>query len=75
MVKAQITSKGQVTIPKSVRERLGLKPGDQIEFIEDRGGFRIEKRVPYSPFEKYRGFLAHLKGQDPDRLVEEMRGE
>jgi len=27
-----VTSKGQVTIPKPVRDRLGIKPGDAVEF-------------------------------------------
>ena len=74
MAKTKITSKGQVTIPKDVRERLGLRPGDEIEFAEDRGGFRVQKRVPDSPFKKYRGHLKHLAGRDPDHLVEQMRG-
>jgi len=34
---AKITSKGQVTLPKEVRERHGLKPGDSVEFIEENG--------------------------------------
>ena len=33
MSTATITSKGQTTIPKDVRERLGLKPGDRIHFV------------------------------------------
>ena len=70
----KLTSKGQVTIPKAVREHLGLRPGDEIEFVEQDGSFRVEKRVPVSPFEKYRGYLRHLAGQDPDELVEQMRG-
>lgn len=74
MPKAKITSKGQVTIPKDVRERLGLRPGDAIEFVEDRRGFRVQKRVAASPFKKYRGYLKHLAGRDPDDLVEQMRG-
>ncbi len=74
MPKAKITSKGQVTIPKDVRERLGLRPGDAIEFVEDRRGFRVQKRVAASPFKKYRGYLKHLAGRDPDELVEQMRG-
>ena len=55
MPKTKITTKGQVTIPKDVRERLGLRPGDEIEFVEDRSGFRVQKRVAASPFKKYRG--------------------
>lgn len=74
MTKAKVTSKGQVTIPKEVRERLGLRPGDAIEFVEDRRGFRVQKRVAASPFKKYRGYLKLLAGRDPDELVEQMRG-
>lgn len=74
MAKAKVTSKGQVTIPKEVRERLGLRPGDEIELVEDRGGFRVLKRVPTSPFKKYRRYLKHLVGCDRDDLIEQMRG-
>jgi AbrB family looped-hinge helix DNA binding protein len=31
----RITSKGQVTIPKHIREKLGVRPGDEIGFRED----------------------------------------
>ena len=72
--RTKITSKGQVTIPKDVRERLGLRPGDEIEFVDDRKGFRVQKRVAASPFRKYRGHLKHLAGRDPDELVESARG-
>lgn len=38
MAEATLTSKGQVTIPKAVREAMGLKEGDRVDFIEtDRG--------------------------------------
>ena len=33
MSTATITSKGQTTIPKDVRDRLHLKPGDRVEFV------------------------------------------
>jgi antitoxin PrlF len=71
---AKITSKGQITIPRDVRERLGLRPGDDIEFVEESEGYRIQKLVPVTPFKKYRGYLKHLAGQDPDQLVESARG-
>ncbi len=37
MVGSKITSKGQTTIPKRIRERLHLKPGDRVLFFERKG--------------------------------------
>jgi antitoxin PrlF len=71
----RLTVKGQVTIPKRVRERLGIGPGDDVEFVEDQGTIRLQKRLPASPFHKYRGYLGELAGRDPDDLVEKMRGQ
>lgn len=41
-----LTSKGQVTIPKEIRDELGLKPFDKIEFISDNGQARLRKAYP-----------------------------
>jgi antitoxin PrlF len=41
MAAATLTSKGQITLPKSVRDRLGVGAGDRIEFIESEQGFLI----------------------------------
>jgi AbrB family looped-hinge helix DNA binding protein len=38
MTTATITSKGQVTIPKDVRTRLGIDTGDRVEFVEIQDG-------------------------------------
>ena len=69
-----VTSKGQVTIPKAVRERLGIRAGDKIELTEDEEGFRVTKVCVENPFLKYRGYLTHLEGLDVDALIEDMRG-
>lgn len=44
--KATLTSKGQLTVPKEVRDRLGLKPGDRLvfEFEGDTVRLRVESR-------------------------------
>ncbi|MDQ6962214.1 MAG: AbrB/MazE/SpoVT family DNA-binding domain-containing protein [Mariprofundaceae bacterium] len=39
----RVTTKGQVTIPRGVREALGISPETEIEFIEDSGRFYIVK--------------------------------
>jgi AbrB family looped-hinge helix DNA binding protein len=36
-----VTSKGQITLPKRVRERLGVEAGDRIEFVESEQGFLV----------------------------------
>jgi AbrB family looped-hinge helix DNA binding protein len=38
MATATLTSKGQITLPKVVRERLGVEAGDKIEFVETEPG-------------------------------------
>jgi AbrB family looped-hinge helix DNA binding protein len=68
-----ITSKGQVTIPKAVRDRLGLRAGDKVEFVERDGEFVLCKDIEESPFDKWVGFLGP-RDQTPDAIVEEMRG-
>ena len=37
-MQATITSKGQVTVPKPIRDKLHLKPGDVIDFVLDEDG-------------------------------------
>ncbi len=42
MAEAKVTSKGQVTIPKEIREKLQLKTGDRLLFtVDDRGEVRL----------------------------------
>ncbi len=39
----RVTTKGQVTIPRHIRESLGITPETEIDFIEDNGKFYIVK--------------------------------
>jgi AbrB family looped-hinge helix DNA binding protein len=74
-MKAKITSKGQVTIPKKVRISLGLKTGDEIEFEPASKGFIIKKKPGASPFDRYVGHLSSRRGEDIDSIIEELRGK
>jgi antitoxin PrlF len=73
-----VTSKGQVTVPKQVRDRLGIKPGSQVDFevAEDGRAFlrRVGKRtVKPSRFERMRGTAT--RGLTTDAIMALSRGE
>ena len=42
MATVSVTSKGQVTIPKRVRQALGITPGSKVEFDVEGGGARLK---------------------------------
>lgn len=44
----RVTAKGQVTLPKKVREQLGIRPGDAVEFTMGPGG-AVELRSVHDP--------------------------
>ncbi len=68
MQKSTTTSKGQLTIPKQVRKRLELKPGDRLAFDLDGDAIllRVEKR---RTLEELRGSLPAGRGY-PGREAE-----
>ena len=43
---SRITSKGQTTIPRAVREKLSLRPGDVIVYEIEDDGVRLRKQRP-----------------------------
>ena len=54
----RVTKKGQVTIPRNVREVLGITPETEIDFIEENGKFYIiksESPKVTGKFKKFRG--------------------
>ena len=72
----KITSKGQVTIPRRLREHLGLKPGSEIEFeLAEDGRVFLQTRnpPPESRFARLRG-SAKL-GMTTDEIMALTRGE
>lgn len=59
-----VTSKGQVTVPKAIREKLGIKQGDRIEFVSENGRTIVRRARPLAnPFTKYVGALGTFKSR------------
>ena len=75
MLSTKVTSKGQITIPKKVRDKLGIFQGERVLFYEENGVFYIKKGITKSPFDKWVGYLKKRKGKRPDEIVEELRGK
>jgi AbrB family looped-hinge helix DNA binding protein len=64
-----MTTKGQVTVPASVRRSLGLEPGSKVQFIELPDG-RCEFKPATTPVEDLKGFFGPWSG--PPVSLEEM---
>jgi AbrB family looped-hinge helix DNA binding protein len=71
-MKATMGERGQITIPKEVRDRLHLRPGQQLEVSEERGRVILVKALDDAPLQRAFGSL-ELPGSVDD-IVDEMRG-
>jgi AbrB family looped-hinge helix DNA binding protein len=74
---ATVTAKGQVTIPKPVRDLLGIVPGSKVDFRRAADGSvvltRADGKRPASRFAKLRGDAG--SGLDTDAIMALTRGE
>jgi antitoxin PrlF len=73
---ATVTSKGQITIPKPVRQALGLAPGSKVDFVLEDGHAVLRKRPPTEALKRWEGYLrGKLPGRTVDETMEMLRGE
>lgn len=73
-----ISSKGQVTVPQEIRHRLGLGPGDRVEFVVEEGRTVIRPdRSEANPFEKYIGIAGPFPGGEEGikAWIDDMRSD
>ncbi len=74
-MKAAMTSKGQITIPIEIRERLGLEPGQVLDFDEQAAYLKATKVFDAARMDSALGrFRTHLKGKSSSALLDETRG-
>jgi len=71
-MKATLSEKGQVTIPKRLRDRLGLRPGTLIDFAEEDGRLVGRKLEPLDDLDDLVGIFEVPGGSDA--FVKSLRG-
>jgi antitoxin PrlF len=71
-MKAIVADRGQVTIPKVLRERLGIVPRTVLDFHEENGRLIAEKTTQTDPVAEVIGCLKLDK--PTDRILDDLRG-
>ena len=75
LVQATLTSKGQITIPVHVRNRLRLKPGDVLEFDETAPFLKATKTIPAEAWEQFgKAATDPWVGMSVLEVMDELRG-
>ncbi len=71
---ATVTSKGQITLPREVRDALGLKAGSEVAFEITPDGVRLRRCVMRAQLGKWIGCLPTTgEFADVDALMDELR--
>lgn len=74
-MKATLTSKGQITIPVDVRNRLNLKTGDILEFDETAPFLKATKTIPPEAWEEFgKGWKDPWPEMAMDEVMDDLRG-
>ncbi|HUY14491.1 MAG TPA: AbrB/MazE/SpoVT family DNA-binding domain-containing protein [Terriglobia bacterium] len=71
-MKTTVSEKGQITIPKSLRTRLGIRKGQVLEVSEDKGNLVLAKQSSRDAIDDLYGILK--LGRTTDEIMEELRG-
>lgn len=71
-MKAIVAERGQVTIPKALRDKLGIRPGTALEF-STRGGSLVARKAETDPVSGVYGCLG--RGIDTDEFIRTVRGD
>ena len=70
-MQAKVAERGQVTIPKALRNRLGIQAGTMLEFSEEQGRLIAVKAEMLDPVEEVYGSLG--RARNTDDILRELR--
>jgi AbrB family looped-hinge helix DNA binding protein len=73
-MKRVVGERGQITIPKVLRDRLGIRPGIELEVREEAGKIVLAKRGVEEAIQRWRG-SADTPAGSTDELLERLRDE
>jgi len=72
-MKSTVSEKGQVTIPKRLRDKLGIRPGTVLDFDEEQGRLVARKQSEIDTIRKWRGRGELPGGMDVDEYLTRSR--
>ena len=71
-MKAVVAERGQVTIPKPLRDKLGIRPGTELEFAA-KNGTLVARKAETDPVSRVFGCLGGTV--DTDKFIRALRGD
>lgn len=75
----KVGERGQVTIPKEIRDRFGIGPDTEVEFEVEQGKILLRKRAAELPLRKWKGYCAatfkKTGYRSVDHYIDSVRGK
>ena len=74
----KIGERGQVTIPQTLRDRFGLQPHTEVEFVVVEDRILLQKQAKKIPLRRWKGkakkSFGHLRISSVDKYIDDIRG-
>ena len=72
-MRTKVSEKGQITVPKVLRNSLGIRPGDELDVIDDGGRLVLSRAIHDDPVAAVYG-IVNTGRRATDEIIEDLRG-